>query len=296
MQGTKSQIPNSSGSCGQTTEWQWLQVSILESRWVWYGPRGPGNGFEASNVSAAQLLLMLETLWVPMGTRRDWPSLSVFSRLSLDSRSSWLLTFTLFCLLWPQEAGAFPAMPLSSLFANAVLRAQHLHQLAADTYKEFERAYIPEGQRYSIQNAQAAFCFSETIPAPTGKEEAQQRSDMELLRFSLLLIQSWLGPVQFLSRIFTNSLMFGTSDRVYEKLKDLEEGIQALMQELEDGSPRIGQILKQTYDKFDTNMRSDDALLKNYGLLSCFKKDLHKAETYLRVMKCRRFVESSCAF
>ncbi|XP_026635873.1 somatotropin [Microtus ochrogaster] len=293
MQGTKSQIPNSSGSCGQTTEWQWLQVSILKSCQVWYGPWGPGDGFEASNVSAAQLLPMLETLWVPMGPR---PSLSVFSRLSLDSRSSWLLTFTLLCLLWPQEAGAFPAMPLSSLFANAVLRAQHLHQLAADTYKEFERAYIPEGQRYSIQNAQAAFCFSETIPAPTGKEEAQQRSDMELLRFSLLLIQSWLGPVQFLSRIFTNSLMFGTSDRVYEKLKDLEEGIQALMQELEDGSPRIGQILKQTYDKFDTNMRSDDALLKNYGLLSCFKKDLHKAETYLRVMKCRRFVESSCAF
>lgn len=33
--------------------------------------------------------------------------------------------------------------------------------------------YIPEGQRYSIQ---AAFCFSETIPAPTGKEEARQKS------------------------------------------------------------------------------------------------------------------------
>ena len=61
----------------------------------------------------------------------------------------------------------------------------------------------------------------------------------------------------------------------------------SLLQELEDGSPRAGQILKQTYDKFDTNLRSDDALLK---------KDLHKAETYLRVMKCRRFVESSCAF
>lgn len=53
--------------------------------------------------------------------------------------------------------------------------------------------------------------------------------DLELLRFSLLLIQSWLGPVQFLSRVFTNSLVFSTSDRVYEKLKDLEEGIQALM-------------------------------------------------------------------
>ncbi|NP_001310262.1 somatotropin [Erinaceus europaeus] len=210
-------------------------------------------------------------------------------------RTPVLLAVTLLCLPRPEEVGAFPAMPLSGLFGNAVLRAQHLHQLAADTYKEFERAYIPEGQRYSIQNAQAAFCFSETIPAPTGKDEAQQRSDVELLRFSLLLIQSWLGPAQFLSRVFTNSLVLGTSDRFYEKLKDLEEGIQALMRELEDGSPRPGQILRQTYDKFDTNLRDDDAVLKNYGLLSCFKKDLHKAETYLRVVRCRRVVESSCA-
>ncbi|CAM2109065.1 unnamed protein product [Caretta caretta] len=158
-------------------------------------------------------------------------------------------------LQWPRGAAAFPAMPLSSLFANAVLRAQHLHLLAADTYKEF---------------------------------------DMELLRFSLILIQSWLNPVQFLSRVFTNSLVFGTSDRVYEKLRDLEEGIQALMRELEDGSLRGFQVLRPTYDKFDINLRNEDALLKNYGLLSCFKKDLHKVETYLKLMKCRRFGESNC--
>ncbi|XP_008577311.1 PREDICTED: somatotropin [Galeopterus variegatus] len=216
------------------------------------------------------------------------------SRLSPGSRTALLLAFALLCLPWPQGTGAFPNIPLSSLFANAVIRAQQLHQLAADTYREFERAYIPEGQRYSIQNTPTAYCFSETIPAPTGKEEAQQKTDMELLRFSLLLIQSWLGPMQFLSRVFTNSLVFGTSDRVYEKLYDLEEGIQVLMQELEDGNPQAGQILKQTYDKFDTNLRSDDTLLKNYELLSCFKKDMHKTETYLRVLKCRRFVESSC--
>nr|AJC97870.1 growth hormone [Ovis aries] len=216
--------------------------------------------------------------------------------MKAGTRTSLLLAFALLCLPWTQVVGAFPAMSLSGLFANAVLRAQHLHQLAADTFKEFERTYIPEGQRYSIQNTQVAFCFSETIPAPTGKNEAQQKSDLELLRISLLLIQSWLGPLQFLSRVFTNSLVFGTSDRVYEKLKDLEEGILALMRELEDGTPRAGQILKQTYDKFDTNMRSDDALLKNYGLLSCFRKDLHKTETYLRVMKCQRFGEASCAF
>ncbi|TFJ98577.1 ovostatin-like [Platysternon megacephalum] len=143
-------------------------------------------------------------------------------------------------LQWPRGAAAFPAMPLSSLFANAVLRAQHLHLLAADTYKEFERTYIPEEQRHSNKISQSAFCYSETIPAPTGKDDAQQKS------------------------------------------------------ELEDGSLRGFQVLRPTYDKFDINLRNEDALLKNYGLLSCFKKDLHKVETYLKLMKCRRFGESNC--
>ncbi|PKU28930.1 somatotropin [Limosa lapponica baueri] len=74
--------------------------------------------------------------------------------------------------------GEHPAMPLSNLFANAVLRAQHLHLLAAETYKEFERTYIPEDQRHANKNSQAAFCYSETIPAPTGKDDAQQKSDV----------------------------------------------------------------------------------------------------------------------
>ncbi|XP_017691517.1 PREDICTED: RAD52 motif-containing protein 1 [Lepidothrix coronata] len=54
------------------------------------------------------------------------------------------------------------------------------------------------------------------------------------------------------------------------------------MRELEDRSPRGPQILKPTYEKFDVLVRSEDALLHNYGLLGCFKKDLHKVETYLK--------------
>nr|KAF6309082.1 hypothetical protein mPipKuh1_009185 [Pipistrellus kuhlii] len=123
--------------------------------------------------------------------------------MAAGPRTSLLLAFALLCLPWPQEVGAFPSMSLSSMFANAVLRAQHLHQLAADTYKDFE---------------------------------------------------------------------------------------------LEDGSSYSGLILTQTYDRFDTSLRGGDTVLKNYGLLSCFKKDLHKVETYLRFTKCRRFMESGCAF
>ncbi|XP_011803364.1 PREDICTED: somatotropin isoform X3 [Colobus angolensis palliatus] len=202
--------------------------------------------------------------------------------MAAGSRTSLLLAFALLCLPWLQEGSAFPTIPLSRLFDNAMLRAHRLHQLAFDTYQEF--------------NPQTSLCFSESIPTPSNREETQQKSNLELLRISLLLIQSWLEPVQFLRSVFANSLVYGTSDSdVYDLLKDLEEGIQTLMGRLEDGSPQTGQIFKQTYSKFDTNSHNNDALLKNYGLLYCFRKDMDKVETFLRIVQCRS-VEGSCGF
>uniref|UniRef100_A0A2K6TA80 Somatotropin n=1 Tax=Saimiri boliviensis boliviensis TaxID=39432 RepID=A0A2K6TA80_SAIBB len=175
--------------------------------------------------------------------------------MAAGSRTSLLLAFTLLCLPQLKEAGAFPTIPLSRLLDNAMLRAHRLHQLAFDTYQEF---------------------------------------NLELLRISLILIQSWFEPVQLLRSVFANSLLYGVSDSdVYEYLKDLEEGIQTLMERLEDGSPRTGAIFRQTYSKFDINSQNDDALLKNYGLLYCFRKDMDKVETFLRIVQCRS-VEGSC--
>nr|AAW70564.1 growth hormone-like protein 1 [Alouatta seniculus] len=217
--------------------------------------------------------------------------------MAAGSRTYLLLAFTLLCLPQLQEAGAFPTIPLSRLLDNAMLRAHRLHQLAFDTYQEFEEAYIPKEQKYSfLQNPQTSLCFSESIPTPASKKETQQKSNLELLRLSLLLIQSWFEPVQFLRSVFANSLLYGVSDSdVYEYLKDLEEGIQTLMGRLEDGSPQTGEIFRQTYRKFDINSQNNDALLKNYGLLYCFRKDMDKVETFLRIVQCRS-VEGSCGF
>nr|XP_045240471.1 growth hormone variant isoform X1 [Macaca fascicularis] len=239
-----------------------------------------------------------------------------------------ILAIALLCLPWLQEGSAFPTIPLSWLFNTAVLRAHHLHKLAFDTYPKFEEAYIPKEQKYSfLRNPQTSLCFSESIPTPSNKEETQQKSvsgcllpqagmgeacgqspraaqqplvlplqNLELLHISLLLIQSWLEPVQLLRSVFTNNLVYGTSNfNVYLYLKKLEEGIQTLMGRLEDGSPRTGQIFKQTYSKFDTNSHNDDTLLKNYRLLYCFRKDMNKVETFLRTVRCRA-VEGSCGF
>nr|ANT87967.1 chorionic somatomammotropin hormone B [Pongo abelii]CDW51393.1 TPA: growth hormone B1 [Pongo abelii] len=217
--------------------------------------------------------------------------------MAAGSQTSLLLAFALLCLPWLQEAGAVQTVPLSRLFDHAMLQAHRAHQLAIDTYQEFEDAYISKDQKYSfLHGSQTSFCFSDSIPTPSNMEETQQKSNSELLRLSLLLIESWLEPVRLLRSIFTNNLVYDTSDsNDYHLLKDLEEGIQTLMGRLEDGSPRTGQILKQTYSKFDTNSHNHDALLKNYGLLYCFRKDMDKVETFLRIVQCRS-VEGSCGF
>ncbi|XP_025230160.1 somatotropin-like isoform X1 [Theropithecus gelada] len=222
--------------------------------------------------------------------------------MAAGSRTSLLLVFALLCLPWLQEAGRVPSVPLSRLFDHAMIQAHRLHQLAFDTYQEFVsswgmEAYIPKEKKHSImENPEASFCFADSIPTPSNLEETQQKSNLELLRISLLLIQSWLEPVQFLSSVFANNLVHHTSDSdVHDLLKDLEEGIETLMGRLEDGSPRTGQIFKQTYSKFDTHSQNDDSLLRNYGLLHCFRKDMDMVETFLRMVQCRT-VEGSCGF
>ncbi|XP_025230163.1 somatotropin-like isoform X3 [Theropithecus gelada] len=199
--------------------------------------------------------------------------------MAAGSRTSLLLVFALLCLPWLQEAGRVPSVPLSRLFDHAMIQAHRLHQLAFDTYQEFVSSW-----------------GMDSIPTPSNLEETQQKSNLELLRISLLLIQSWLEPVQFLSSVFANNLVHHTSDSdVHDLLKDLEEGIETLMGRLEDGSPRTGQIFKQTYSKFDTHSQNDDSLLRNYGLLHCFRKDMDMVETFLRMVQCRT-VEGSCGF
>ncbi|XP_074244115.1 somatotropin-like [Saimiri boliviensis] len=171
------------------------------------------------------------------------------------SWASLLLAFTLLCLPWLGEAGDFSTMHVSPLYDYVVMRAHRLNQLAVDIYQKF---------------------------------------NLERLRISLLLIQLWFKPVQFLSSAFGDSPLHSfLNSFTYEYLKDLEEVIQTLMGKLEDGSPRTGAIFRHTYNKFDINLHNDDALLKNYGRLFCFRRDTNKLATFLRIVQCRS-AEGSC--
>uniref|UniRef100_A0A2K5QD81 Growth hormone n=1 Tax=Cebus imitator TaxID=2715852 RepID=A0A2K5QD81_CEBIM len=170
-------------------------------------------------------------------------------------RASLFLTFTLLCLPWLRKAGAIPTVPSSSLYDSAMTRAYRLSLMAFEIYQSF---------------------------------------NLELLRNSQQLIQLWLKPVTLLSGAFDYSPIHSFLDRfIVEYMKDLEEIIQTLIRRLEAGNPQTGEISRQTYSNVDINLHHNNTLLKNYGLLFCFRRDMNKLSTFLRIVNCRS-VEGSC--
>nr|AAU93605.1 growth hormone [Labeo calbasu]AAU93899.1 growth hormone [Labeo calbasu] len=181
------------------------------------------------------------------------------------------------------------------LFNNVVIRVQHLHQLAAKMINDFDDNLLPEDRRLLSKTIPMSFCISDYIEAPTGKDEAQRSSMLKLLRISFRLIESWELASQILSRTVSNSLTVGSPNQINEKLADLKMGISVLIKGCLDGQPNMddNDSLPLPFEDFYLTTEDND-LTKNFRLLACFKKDMHKVETYLRVANCRRSLDSNC--
>nr|AAL14246.1 growth hormone protein [Labeo catla]AAL14247.1 growth hormone protein [Labeo catla]AAU93609.1 growth hormone [Labeo fimbriatus]AAU93900.1 growth hormone [Labeo fimbriatus]AAU93902.1 growth hormone [Labeo kontius] len=181
------------------------------------------------------------------------------------------------------------------LFNNVVVRVQHLHQLAAKMINDFDDNLLPEDRRLLSKTIPMSFCISDYIEAPTGKDEAQRSSMLKLLRISFRLIESWELASQILSRTVSNSLTVGSPNQINEKLADLKMGISVLIKGCLDGQPNMddNDSLPLPFEDFYLTTEDND-LTKNFRLLACFKKDMHKVETYLRVANCRRSLDSNC--
>ncbi|XP_062872140.1 somatotropin [Trichomycterus rosablanca] len=171
------------------------------------------------------------------------------------------------------------------LFINAVIRVQHLHQLAANLITNFEEQLSPEDRRQLSKIFPLSFCNSDSIEAPTGKDETQKSSVLKLLQISYRLIDSWELPNKFL----------GNPNQISEKLVDLKIGIELLISGCQDGQTSLddNDSLLLPFEDFYQTL-GDGNVRKTFRLLSCFKKDMHKVETYLSVAKCRRSLDSNC--
>lgn len=52
---------------------------------------------------------------------------------------------------------------------------------------------------------------------------------------------------------------------------------------------------EQSLGQYDVQPEMLESVMRDYALLSCFKKDAHKMETFLKLLKCRQTDKFNCA-
>ncbi|XP_075999347.1 somatolactin alpha [Genypterus blacodes] len=216
-------------------------------------------------------------------------------------------------LLWPcllaisipldcqEEQGSIshcPSISQEKLLDRVIQHAELIYRVSEESCSLFEEMFVPFPLR--LERNQAGYtCITNALTLPSSKSEIQQISDKWLLHSVLMLVQSWIEPLIYLQTTLDRyddapEMLLNKTKWVSDKLISLEQGVAVLIKKmLEEG------MLTTTYS--DRGLQNDvqpemlESVMRDYILLSCFKKDAHKMETFLKLLKCRQTDKYNCA-
>ncbi|XP_042270649.1 somatolactin alpha isoform X2 [Thunnus maccoyii] len=152
-----------------------------------------------------------------------------------------------------------------------------------------------------LQRNQAGYtCITKALPIPSSKSEIQQISDKWLLHSVLMLVQSWIEPLVYLQTTLDRyddapDMLLNKTKWVSEKLISLEQGVVVLIKKMLDEGMLTTTNSEQGLFQYDVQPEMLESVMRDYTLLSCFKKDAHKMETFLKLLKCRQTDKYNCA-
>ncbi|MBN3300478.1 SOML protein, partial [Amia calva] len=161
----------------------------------------------------------------------------------------------------------------------------------------FEEMFVPYAMR-SQRIRGSSTCITKAFPIPGSKSEIQQISDKWLLHSVLMLVQSWIEPLVYLQTTLDRyddapDTLLNKTKWVSDKLPSLEQGVVVLIRKMLDEGMLTSEY-QQTLMRDDFQPEVVESVLRDYTLLTCFKKDAHKMETFLKLLKCRRTDKLSC--
>ncbi len=146
--------------------------------------------------------------------------------------------------------------------------------------------------------------------------------DKWLLHSVLMLVQSWMEPLIYLQTTLNRyddapDTLLNKTKWVSDKLLSLEQGVVVLIRKVNQSEQRVSLCSRaeQHFTPLSPQMLDEgiltpsifqhaltpydepeipESVLRDYNLLICFKKDAHKMETFLKLLKCRQSNKLSC--
>ncbi|KAF6110902.1 prolactin [Phyllostomus discolor] len=224
---------------------------------------------------------------------------------ALSLKGSSLLLLLLSNLLLCGSVGSLPVCPsgavncevsLRDLFDRAVVLSHYIHNLSAEMFRKFDQQYA-QGKGFMARAINS--CHTASIPTPENKEQAQSIHHEALLSLVLGVLRSWNAPLYHLATEVRGMQgpqgdILSKAIEIEERNKQLLEGMEKILGEVFPGI-KENEILS-VWPGFPTPQTADEdsRLSAFYNLLYCLRRDSHKVDSYLKLLKCRIIYDNNC--
>ncbi|XP_029442076.1 prolactin [Rhinatrema bivittatum] len=182
------------------------------------------------------------------------------------------------------------------LFDRAVKLSHYIHSLSSEMFSEFDERYA-QGRGFITKSINA--CHTSSLNTPEDKVQAQQIQHEDLLNLVLRVLRSWNDPlVHLVSEV---QEIKEAPDTILWKAVEIEEQTKRLLEGMEKIVKRVhpGDLGNDVYSLWSgppsVHVTDEDSrLFAFYTLLHCLRRDSHKIDNYLKLLKCRLIHDSSC--
>ncbi|XP_008281928.1 prolactin [Stegastes partitus] len=180
------------------------------------------------------------------------------------------------------------AVPVSDLLDRASQRSDRLHSLSTTLTQELDSHFPPIGR---VIMPRPGMCHTASLQTPNDKEQALQVSESDLLSLARSLLQAWQDPLVVLSSS-ANTLPHPAQNSISNKIQELQEHSKTLGDGLNVLSGKMGPAAQTTSllpyrGGNDLGHDKISKLINFHFLLSCFRRDSHKIDSFLKVLRCR---------
>ncbi|XP_026064795.1 prolactin-like [Carassius auratus] len=176
---------------------------------------------------------------------------------------------------------------LNDLLERASQLSDKLHSLSTSLTNDLDSHFPPVGR---VMMPRPSMCHTSSLQIPNDKDQALKVPEDELLSLARSLLLAWSDPLALLSSE-ASSLAHPERNTIDSKTKELQDNINSLGAGLE----HVFNKMDSTSDNlsslpFDINSLGQDKtsrLVNFHFLLSCFRRDSHKIDSFLKVLRCR---------
>ncbi|KAM4530102.1 prolactin [Odontesthes bonariensis] len=180
------------------------------------------------------------------------------------------------------------AIPINDLLDRASQRSDELHSLSTMLTQELDSHFPPIGR---VIMPRPTSCHTSSLQTPNDKDQALQVSESALMSLARSLLQAWVDPLVVLSHS-ASTLPHPAQSTINNKIQELQQHSKSLGDGLDILSNKMGpaaQAISSLPYRGATDPGQDkiSKLVHFNFLLSCLRRDSHKIDSFLKVLRCR---------